>query len=275
MITPDTLSNLRHELRTPLNHIIGFSESLLEEPGAKALASSLERVLAGAREFLSALDKALAPSATAKAIDRARIAADLSPALGRLVECAEALESESGADRYDEVRRICRAARQLASLIASRKSPDTAPRSADDGKATDRRGTILVVDDNEGNRELLSRRLGRQGYAVELAADGRSALELMRRRPVDLVLLDVMMPEMDGYEVLKRLKSDETLRHIPVLMISARDEVEGVIRCIELGAEDYLPKPFNAVLLNARISACLEKKRLRDREAHHLRTVAE
>ncbi|HVM78919.1 MAG TPA: response regulator [Stellaceae bacterium] len=275
MITPDALSNLRHELRTPLNHIIGFSESLLEEPGAGALVLPLERVLAEAREFLSALDRTLPPSATAEAIDRTRIAAELSPALGRLIECTEALRAAPDADPYDEVQRICRAARQLASLVAFRGPSDPAPRSADDGQAADRRGTILVVDDNEGNRELLSRRLGRQGHAVELAADGRSALKLMRRRPVDLVLLDVMMPEMDGYEVLKRLKSDDALRHIPVLMISARDEIEGVIRCIELGAEDYLPKPFNAVLLKARINACLEKKRLRDREAHHLRTVAD
>jgi class 3 adenylate cyclase/CheY-like chemotaxis protein len=137
------------------------------------------------------------------------------------------------------------------------------------------RGTILVVDDNEGNREILLRRLNRHGYAVVTAEDGRRALDLLRGPPIDLVLLDVMMPEMDGYEVLKHLKADDTLRHIPVLMISALDEMDSVIRCIELGAVDYLPKPFNPVLLHARIGACLEKKRLRDLEVRYVRELSE
>jgi class 3 adenylate cyclase len=137
------------------------------------------------------------------------------------------------------------------------------------------RGTILVVDDNEGNREMLSRRLARQGYAVLTAEDGRGALDILRGRPVDLVLLDVIMPEMDGHEALKRIKADAALRHIPVLMISALDEMESVIGCIELGAEDYLPKPFNPVLLNARIGASLEKKRLRDQEVRHALALAD
>ncbi|MGH7089856.1 MAG: adenylate/guanylate cyclase domain-containing protein, partial [Stellaceae bacterium] len=136
-------------------------------------------------------------------------------------------------------------------------------------------GVILVVDDNEGNREMLSRRIARQGFAVITAEDGQQALERLADRPIDLVLLDVMMPGIDGYETLKRMKSDEALRHIPVLMISALDEMESVIRCIELGAEDYLPKPFNPVLLRARIGASLEKKRLRDQEVLHVRALAD
>ena len=134
---------------------------------------------------------------------------------------------------------------------------------------------VLVVDDNPANREMLGRRLEREGHQVQLAAGGREALELLRARRVDLVLLDVMMPELDGYEVLRQLKGDSTLRDIPVLMISAVDEIESVVRCIELGAEDYLPKPFDPVLLRARIGACLEKKRLRDREAQHVRELAQ
>jgi adenylate cyclase len=125
--------------------------------------------------------------------------------------------------------------------------------------------TLLVVDDNEDNRYTLTNRLKRQGYAdVVTANDGREALELLRTRPVDLVLLDIMMPELNGYQVLEQLKANEALRHIPVIMISAVDELDSVIRCIELGAEDYLQKPFNPTLLRARIGACLEKKRLRD-----------
>src|SRR5512132_1940677 len=123
---------------------------------------------------------------------------------------------------------------------------------------------ILVVDDNEANRDMLSRRLARQGHGVEMAAGGQEALQRLGAEPFDLVLLDIMMPEMNGYEVLERLKADEHLRHTPVIMISAVDQLESVVRCIELGAEDYLPKPFNPILLRARVGATLEKKRLRD-----------
>ncbi|MEM7025083.1 MAG: adenylate/guanylate cyclase domain-containing protein, partial [Pseudomonadota bacterium] len=108
---------------------------------------------------------------------------------------------------------------------------------------------------------------------VTEATSGREALEKITHRPFDLVLLDVMMPEMNGYEVLERLKADEATRHIPVIMISALSELDSVVKCIELGAEDYLPKPFNAVLLNARISASLERKRLHDREQAHLEEI--
>jgi adenylate cyclase len=133
---------------------------------------------------------------------------------------------------------------------------------------------ILVVDDNGDNRYTLCNRLRRQGYSdLEEAANGREALERLAARPFDLVLLDIMMPEMDGYEVLERLKADPTWRHIPVIMISALSELDSVIRCIELGAEDYLPKPFNSVLLKARVSASLERKRLHDREAAHLAEI--
>ena len=130
---------------------------------------------------------------------------------------------------------------------------------------------ILVVDDISDNRYTLCHRLRRQGYAdLEEATNGREALERVAARPFDLVLLDIMMPEMDGYEVLERLKADATWRHIPVIMISALSEFDSVVRCIELGAEDYLPKPFNSVLLKARVSASLERKRLHNREAAHL-----
>ena len=133
---------------------------------------------------------------------------------------------------------------------------------------------ILIVDDNGDNRYTLYRRLQREGYSdLEEAANGREALERVEARPFDLVLLDIMMPELDGYQVLERLKAHETWRHIPVIMISALSEFDSVVRCIELGAEDYLPKPFNSVLLKARVSASLERKRLHDREAAHLAEI--
>ncbi len=133
---------------------------------------------------------------------------------------------------------------------------------------------ILVVDDNEDNRYTLTRRLRREGYQdVAVATNGREALDLIARQPFDLVLLDIMMPELNGYEVLERLKADDGLRHVPVIMISAVSELDSVVRCIELGAEDYLPKPFNSVLLRARIGAALERKRLHDQEAQHLAEI--
>jgi signal transduction histidine kinase len=127
-------------------------------------------------------------------------------------------------------------------------------------------GMILVVDDEPANRDVLSRRLQRQGHGVATASNGRDAIQMLRNAPFDVVLLDIMMPDLDGYEVLELLRADEQLRHIPVIMISALHDVQSVVRCIEAGAEDYLAKPFDPTLLQARIGACLEKKRGRDRE---------
>jgi phosphoserine phosphatase RsbU/P len=136
-----------------------------------------------------------------------------------------------------------------------------------------RQPRILVVDDNEMNRDMLSRRLRKQGHAVEVAEHGKRALEMVRGSEFDLVLLDIMMPELDGFQVLEALKSDGATRHIPVVMISASEETTSVVRCIELGAEDYLPKPFNPVILRARVDACLEKKRLRDQEQLYAKSM--
>ena len=139
---------------------------------------------------------------------------------------------------------------------------DATPPSSDDV-----RGHLLVVDDDAANREVLCRRLERQGHEVQTARSGLDAMRILSEGAFDLVLLDIMMPEMDGYEVLGRIKSDSRLEHIPVIMISALNELQSVVRCIEAGAEDYLTKPFNPTLLKARIGACLEKKRGRDRES--------
>src|SRR5215470_15162879 len=141
---------------------------------------------------------------------------------------------------------------------------------------SDSEAALLVVDDIEDNRFALTRRLARQGYLnVSTASDGRQALELLNSKPFDLVLLDIMMPNLNGYEVLERMKADGRLRHIPVVMISSIDELDSVIRCIELGAEDYLPKPFNPTLLRARISAALERKRLHDQVTTQAADLAE
>jgi two-component system, cell cycle response regulator len=134
-------------------------------------------------------------------------------------------------------------------------------------------GSLLIVDDNSMNRIMLSRYVTKLGCQASVAENGRQALEKLQSTPFDLVLLDVQMPEMDGYEVLEQMKMTPRLRDIPVIMISAVEEIESVVRCIELGAQDYLPKPFNSVLLRARLTACLERKRLRDQEVDYLQQV--
>jgi two-component system sensor histidine kinase/response regulator len=226
-------AGLVHDLRTPLNQIIGYSEMLMEqaqEGGQDGFVPDLERVRAAGYQLLALIDDSAHPARTTDA------PVALAPPRERR---APPREREPGAVE-----------------------------SADDRgePALAARGSLLVVDDVEANRDVLSRRLERQGHEVATAENGREALDLLRAGRFELVLLDIMMPEMDGYEVLQRLKADDRLRHLPVIMISALSEMDSVVRCIEMGADDYLPKPFNPVLLKARIGACLEKKRARDRE---------
>jgi class 3 adenylate cyclase len=283
------LAHARHELRTPLGHIIGYSEMLLEEVeesgGGPPLAIPLQRLHREAREVLARLNELLAAPAGGSA------PAALASLLGQLAAPAEALATTvevvravvpdgAGEDLRADVDKMAAAARHLVDLLGHGEfAPAAAPAPGASGAppppaAAPDTGVVLVVDDNASNRELLARRLMRQGHEVHAAADGAEALALLRQRAVDLVLLDVLMPGRSGADVLRELKADPDLREVPVLMISALDEIETVIRCIELGAEDYLAKPFDAVLLRARVGACLEKKRLRDQQAQHLRELA-
>ncbi len=134
-------------------------------------------------------------------------------------------------------------------------------------------GNILVVDDEQLNRMILTRALEAQGHRVSSVENGLRALDILREDPAafDVVLLDMLMPELDGMQTLAELKRDARLKHLPVIIVSALDEMDSVVRCIEMGAEDYLPKPFKPVLLRARLDASLEKKRLRDQEQKYLR----
>ncbi|WP_169703715.1 response regulator [Candidatus Kuenenia stuttgartensis] len=128
---------------------------------------------------------------------------------------------------------------------------------------------ILIVEDKESNRNILNERINELGHISILAENGLSALAKVREQPPDIILLDIMMPEMDGYEVLCHLKGNASWRHIPVIMISAIGDMDSIVRCIEKGADDYLTKPFNPVLLKARIDSCLMKKRLHDQEEQY------
>jgi putative two-component system response regulator len=127
--------------------------------------------------------------------------------------------------------------------------------------------SLLVVDDNEMNRDMLVRRLKPLGYQVDTACDGGQALDMLQNGTYDLVLLDIMMPVMDGFEVLQQMKLQQRLKSVPVIMITALDDTSSAARCIDMGAEDYLTKPFDPTLLKARISSCLERKRLHDQES--------
>jgi class 3 adenylate cyclase/CheY-like chemotaxis protein len=240
--TPSSSAQIRHTLRTPLNHIIGYSEMLLEEAGERALdefVADLQKIRAAGKQLQTLIDDL---------VDTKTENQTGTPTVGS-PGSAPVLFRESRPEQ------ISSAARQAVSEHPT--------------------GHLLVIDDNEGNRDMLSRRLIHQGYQVSTAVDGRQGLDFLKTQSADLILLDVLMPEMDGYDVLKELKTDATTRDIPVIMVSALGEIESVVRCIEQGAEDYLTKPFDPVLLRARIGACLEKKRLRDQEARYLHELAD
>ncbi len=134
--------------------------------------------------------------------------------------------------------------------------------------------TILIVDDSITNRKFLARQVAAQNYQVATAANGKQAIQMIETGSYDLILLDIIMPEMDGYEVLKWIR-DSPWQHIPTIMISALDQIDSVVKCIEMGAADYLAKPFNTTLLKARLGACLEQKRLRDQESLYIRQLAQ
>jgi CheY-like chemotaxis protein len=284
-LTPEALAELRHDLRTPLNHVIGYSEMLLEDAADPALAERrvrLEEALRAAREALDLINATLGAARGAGAGEVARLYDALRGPRGRIVAAITALlpGSEDGRDGTftADLQRILGAAERLVSSGAAgsvgpavptpeqRSTPSPEPSGVP-------RARILVVDDGAENRDVLRRRLERSGHAVETAEHGRNALELLAARPFDLVLLDVLMPELDGFAVLEAIKGNPALRDIPVIMISALDEMPSIVRCIEHGAEDFLHKPFDPVLLRARINASLEKKRLRDQEIEYLREV--
>jgi adenylate cyclase len=225
----DFRRNLRHDLRTPISAIKGFGEMLLEDAqtgGNEAFAQDLEKLLEAAGRLLSQIDT-------------------LVDFKGASLPTATGSKSGSAA-----VSALLKSVTPLSSAANRKAEPSR----------------ILIVDDTEATRELLSRRVAREGHHIVEVSNGRSALDRIAVETFDLILLDMMMPDLNGYEVLTELKADARFRHIPVIVISALDEIDSAVRCIEAGAEDYLSKPFDPVLLRARIGASLEKTRLRESE---------
>ena len=238
----DYRRHLRHDLRTPINAIKGYGEMLREDAAgvddAQALVSDLNRLLEEASRLLERIDGLVSFS---------------------LPETdAPAKDAEIGSG-------------PVSAMVAHRFVASVQPISENEADSVAvQPSRILVVDDNASNRELLKRRLERQGHSVALAENGSRSLEMLREAPFDLILLDLLMPDISGFDVLSILKSDPALRDIPVIVISALNEIDSIVRCIQAGADDYLAKPFDPVLLRARIGSSLEKKHLRDREREAL-----
>ena len=271
-MTPEEARELRHELRTPVNHLIGYTELFLEEEGVEAgVTEQLEAIRVQARTMLTLVPQILAEDGTVA--DGATALADHADGLKAATLTLRAAPGALGSADLD---RLVSAAERLVELslriTTGSIGVERATGSIQEPRAG-MHGTILVVDDDEANRDVLGRRLHRIGFSVIEARDGVEALEVLANGGVDLVLLDVMMPRLDGYDVLERRRNEPALLDVPVIMISALDQMESIVRGIELGAEDYLPKPFDPVLLKARINASLEKKHRRDTELSYLRAV--
>ncbi len=266
------LAELRHNLRTPINHVIGYSELLLEDAassGNSAVLDPLRHIHSAAKASLVDINGALSNRESVERATLNTLCEKIRPRVDRIYSLVcniESLEvSNAPREWREDLERISTAASKLVPLLmGSHREEAAAPPHSTPSKQPEVNARLLVVDDSAANRNMLARRLRRQGYAVEEARSGQEALDRVAAENFDLVLLDLMMPVMDGFEVLARMKQDRRMRTVPVVMISALDEIDSVVRAIEMGAEDYLLKPSDPVLLRARIGALLEKKHLRD-----------
>lgn len=276
----ERLTRIRHELRTLLSAVIGYAELALEDAGERGLEvffPRLHEIHRAGRLLLNHVRELVRPDAFAAGArwedlsDRAR--EPLATLLGRTAELlAEAAERAPGlvadleklfAASRDVEARVRRLAGDDAPVPAPAAAAARAPEALPAGTAN---GSVLVVDDDAINRDLITRHLVRAGYRVVLADSGRAALEELAIGDYDLVLLDVMMPGMDGFEVLRRIRCAGSRRPPLVILISAYDDMGHAVRGIELGAEDYLPRPFDPVLLKERVAAAIAKKRRRDED---------
>jgi signal transduction histidine kinase len=259
---PIPAAELRHQLRTPLNHIIGYTEFLIEEHSAVNFTATLNQILIEANallEFIQQVEET--DSATLTALHVL-----LHPGLERIRGIIAELTSRMPRAAAEDLRRIASAATALEEVLVAgnaggQSASNQTPPVRDHAEADAEPGRILVVDDDEVNREMLLRQLARQRHEVSTAPDGPTALALLRERRFDIMLLDLMMPGMNGFEVLEAVKADPALSGVAVILVSALDEMDSVVRSIEAGAEDYLFKPVNPTLLRARIKSTLGRLR--------------
>lgn len=287
------LSELRHDLRTPIGHIIGYAEIIsedLEDEALKLMANDLDAIRNAGQKMLGQIDQFF--GVAKQSIDDIEFADaqyQLRLQLNHISGYTEMLREDALDDGIDDIigdlDHISTAQGTVLELVEKvvlhfethTKGKPKAQKEvakidgASQGALAGIGGEILVVDDDPANLELLARRLARSGYKSESVNNGQAALDLLEERRFDLILLDHMMPGMTGLEVLEKLKHNSRLRTIPVIMLSAADDVDLMVQCVLHGAEDYVSKPFNPVLLTARINACLEKVRLRQNVAKQLR----
>jgi CheY-like chemotaxis protein len=301
------IGHLRHELRTCLTAIIGYTEHLLEELAPDTpieVAGSLEDLKRGGDAMLSEVNRRLAIDVIDGLLGDAlpRVIEELSA--GCLAEaerieatCSGLIKAAERDERFGPIPVLCRiqaagmilhnilqgysleacATGPYASVSAQRGALQLPPllHRSEAREAERCGGRLLIADDNSVNRDLLRRVLTQKGHEVEEASGGQLALTLIRENDYDVVLLDLIMPDMDGLSVLEALKQEGRLGPTPIMMLSAADEAEQLGRCIESGADDYVVKPFNMVLLNARIRLALELKRHRARERAYLSALEE
>jgi len=288
----ERLAQLRHDLKTPVGHIIGYSEMLqeeFEEESWDEFTQDLVHIHNSGERLVSLIEEYLGPSKeTIDQIDFSDTQFNLRLQLNHITGYCEMLrelaEEEERSDLFPDLDRINQASQIFSTIVENKLSLTTlasnphSTQAANESEQLDdleelpstifqttlgEGGEILIVDDNAVNLDLLSRRLARQGYNTQTVGSGKEAFSLLEKHKFDLILLDLVMPGMSGIDVLKRLKNDSTLRNIPVIILSALDDMTKIVQCVLLGADDYIFKPFNPVLLKARISASLEKSRLR------------
>jgi class 3 adenylate cyclase len=285
------LAHLRQEFTAPANSIAGYAEILIEEAKEKSLDSylpDLERIAVAGRSLQTLLRSVLTHDAAKGEVifNRAELRHDLRTPINAIKGYGEMLAEDAAAGGHAgllaDLGKLLAAAEGLLKRIDALVDFNAGSGGASEADAVDAmrairsvsqaavradvKGRILIVDDNPSNRDLLNRQLARAGHTLMEAEGGHAAFRKLKEEKFDLILLDLLMPEISGYEVLHRLKESAETRDIPVIMMSALDDLDSTIRCIEAGAVDYLAKPVDSTLLHARISASLENKFLRDRE---------
>lgn len=291
------LAKARHELRTPINHILGYCEILLEEEEMpEGIVKDLRKIWTGGKELLGLISRYLDDATFGRELDWHQVQHELRTPVNHIIGYTELLlelASEMNQPRLlADLDRIRSAAAQWLSRMeshlsaametriderASRPASDAATESGPDqerprASASILQSAILIVDDDQGSRELLARRLHRHGFRVATAGSGTEALELLQRRAVDLLLVDSIMPEMDGLELLRRVRETHSRTELPVIMVTGRDASGEVAKALQLGANDYITKPVDFEAAMARVESHLD---LRQAEALNRQRLAE
>ena len=295
------LSQLRHELCTLINAIVSYSEIIIKEIEDIGLdveyLKEIEQIRACGIKLLTSIDTFLNPTAllnsrldVKKIVGNPELRSELEKPTQLVISNCQQLVDSIAVNFVSDLEKINAAANKLLQEIELLvKTPlqlvpeiseaktlaknATSSYEASASKPLENQYTILIVDDSAVNRALLSHQVLEQGYQIATAVDGKQAIAMIQTGAYDLILLDIIMPKIDGYEVLQWIRASPW-QHIPIIIISALDQLDSVVRCIQMGAADYLAKPFNHTLLKARLEACLEQKRLRDRESFYLEQLA-